>query len=445
MDETYDVIICGTGLKECLLSGLLSKAGQKVLHMDRNNYYGGACASISPLDKLYELFEKGKAPESMGRGRDWNVDLIPKFLIAGGILVKLLIHTDVTRYLDFKSVEGSFVWKGGKIFKVPANEKEALATSLMGLFEKRRFKNFLQWAVEYDETKPSTYKGLPPTKTMQEAFKEYGLEGSTADFTGHAMALYTDDAYLTQPLVDTVKRIKLYSDSVARWGNSPFLYPLYGLGELPQSFARLSAIYGGTYMLAKNADEVIYDEAGKVAGVRSGTETAKAKIVIGDPSYFPDKVKQVGMVVRAICIMSNPIPDTKNCLSSQVIIPGNQINRKNDIYILMVSHAHNVAAGDKYIAICSTIVETTKENAVNELQVAFQTIGPVLEKFVSVDPLYVPLNDGKETGLFISTSYDATSHFETTCLDVLDVYKRVTGKEFDYMSVKEPSPEDGAE
>jgi Rab GDP dissociation inhibitor len=321
---------------------------------------------------------------------------------------------------------------------VPANEREALATSLMGIFEKRRFKNFLQWAIDYDEKNPATYKSLPPTKTMQEAYKEFGLDSNTADFTGHAMALYTDDAYLSQPIVPTLARIKLYSDSVARYGNSPFLYPLYGLGELPQSFARLSAIYGGTYMLAKNADEVIYDEEGKVSGVRSGEETAKTKIVIGDPSYFPDKVKTTGMVVRAICILSNPIPDTKNALSSQVIIPGNQVNRKNDIYVLMVSHAHNVAADNKYIAICSTIVETTKENAVNELQVAFQIIGPVLEKFVTVDPIHVPLSDGKDSGLFISTTYDSTSHFETTCLDVLDIYKRVTGEDFDYMSVKEP-------
>jgi RAB protein geranylgeranyltransferase component A len=50
----------------------------------------------------------------------------------------------VTRYLEFKSVEGSYVMgKSGKISKVPADEKEALASDLMGLFEKRRFKNFL--------------------------------------------------------------------------------------------------------------------------------------------------------------------------------------------------------------------------------------------------------------------------------------------------------------
>ena len=47
-----------------------------------------------------------------------------------GQLVKLLIHSGVTRYLEFKSVEGSYVYKkGGKIYKVPSNEQEALSTS----------------------------------------------------------------------------------------------------------------------------------------------------------------------------------------------------------------------------------------------------------------------------------------------------------------------------
>lgn len=37
------------------MSGLLSKQGLKVLHIDRNNYYGGDCASLS-LQNLYAKF-----------------------------------------------------------------------------------------------------------------------------------------------------------------------------------------------------------------------------------------------------------------------------------------------------------------------------------------------------------------------------------------------------
>jgi len=47
MDEEYDCIVLGTGLKECIISGLLSVKGLKVLHMDRNDYYGGESASLN--------------------------------------------------------------------------------------------------------------------------------------------------------------------------------------------------------------------------------------------------------------------------------------------------------------------------------------------------------------------------------------------------------------
>ncbi|CAL9194778.1 unnamed protein product [Musa hybrid cultivar] len=61
MDEEYDVIVLGTGLKECILSGLPSVDGLKlfsneflllakmfrVLHMDRNDYYGGESSSLN--------------------------------------------------------------------------------------------------------------------------------------------------------------------------------------------------------------------------------------------------------------------------------------------------------------------------------------------------------------------------------------------------------------
>lgn len=37
MDETYDAIVLGTGLKECIISGLLSVDGLKVLLLLRSN------------------------------------------------------------------------------------------------------------------------------------------------------------------------------------------------------------------------------------------------------------------------------------------------------------------------------------------------------------------------------------------------------------------------
>lgn len=114
-------------------------------------------------------------------------------------------HISLCRYLEFKNVDGSYVFKGGKIYKVrayvcmhaymyvciriiyvcihvcppshththyrphhnttnkqtqvPATLDEALMTSLIGLFEKRRFRNFLSYLAKYDEKDPNTYGG----------------------------------------------------------------------------------------------------------------------------------------------------------------------------------------------------------------------------------------------------------------------------------------------
>ena len=49
--------------------------------------------------------------------------------------------------------------------------------------------------------------------------------------------------------METIKKMSLYLESVGKYGDSPFLYPVYGLGGIPESFSRLCAIHGGTYML----------------------------------------------------------------------------------------------------------------------------------------------------------------------------------------------------
>lgn len=176
---------------------------------------------------------------------------------------------------------------------------------------------------------------------MKEVYDKYGLEATTRDFIGHSMALYQTDEYINQKgaAKETVQRIRLYVNSMARYGKSPYIYPLYGLGELPQSFARLSAIYGGTYMLNTTIDEITYD-GNKVSGIKATMRersedtdgmrfSTKTKKILGDPSYFPGKVQEVGHLLKAICILTHPVANTDNSDSAQLIIPQSQVGRKN--------------------------------------------------------------------------------------------------------------------
>ena len=83
--------------------------------------------------------------------------------MSNGELTNILVSTDVTRYLEFKQIAGSYVQQGSgvkaTVAKVPSDAGEALRSPLMGIFEKRRAKNFLEWVGGYKEDDPTTHKG----------------------------------------------------------------------------------------------------------------------------------------------------------------------------------------------------------------------------------------------------------------------------------------------
>jgi len=297
--------------------------------------------------------------------------------------------------------------------------------------KKRRFRDFLIYVTNYDENKISTYQNRDLNNiTMKQLYDEFGLSPNTQAFIGHAMALQRDDDYINLKAISTVKQIQLYSYSLERYGKSPYIYPLWGLGGLPEGFSRLCAINNGTFMLNKNIDEILFDKDGCAYGVRSGNEIAKATMVVGDPSYFPsEKTRIYGRVIRSIFILDHPISDTNNSDSLQLIIPAKQISRTNDIYICMISNSHQVCSKNKFIAIVSTTIETN--NPIREIDVAVNLIGNYLERFDAISDLYEPVDDGLTDRCFISKSYDATSHFETAADDVLSLYERITGTKLD--------------
>jgi len=264
---------------------------------------------------------------------------------------------------------------------------------------------------------------------MTELYKKFNLDDNTQSFLGHAVALHINDNYLNQTAADTIQKIELYRDSLNQYGGaSPYIYPRYGLGELPQAFARLAAIYGGTYMLDRSVEEIVY-ENGHVIGVKSQGEIARCKFVVGDPSYFEGKVKKVGKVARIICILNHPIPNTNGESSLQIIIPQREVKRGFDVYVMCISSEFFVCPKGKYVAIVSTNLES--DDYEKETKAGIDLLGPIEQKFVSISDEYIPLEDGKKDGVFISTSYDGTSHFETMSIDVLDIYKRITGQDMD--------------
>lgn len=95
----------------------------------------------------------------------------------------------------------------------------------------------------------------------------------------------------------------------------------------------------------------------------------------------------------------------------------------------MVSSAHAVCSKGLYIAMISTTVETDKPEL--EIRPALDLLGDILEMFVQISTVYEPTDDGTLDNLFVTQSYDATSHFEQASDEVLEMYERITGEKLD--------------
>ena len=101
---------------------------------------------------------------------------------------------------------------------------------------------------------------------------------------------------------------------------------------------------------------------------------------------------------------------------------------------MMVSSVHSISKQGYYVAIISTTVQTN--NPEQEIEGALELVGKVKEKFVTISDRYV--STGKTgDGLFISDTFDATSHFENETENVLKLYTEITGKTLDLENLPE--------
>jgi len=302
----------------------------------------------------------------------------------------------------------------------------------MGLEQKNQCRIFFQYVEKFDKGNPETYKDCDYNMNFQEMAIQFKLDENTLDFNSHAVALHSNDNFLARPALETIEKMQLYIRSTGRYGNTPFIYPIYGLGGISEAFSRICALNNGTFILNRSVDEILKDTNGKFIGIKSQGESFFGKMLISEPSYLlnsPNKVKSTGKVIRCICILDHHLLNTEGS-SCMIILPQKQIKRKHDIFITVLDHKLCVVKNDLYLAIISTIAETNEE-PLNELKPALDIIGNVLETFISVSDSYEPVDCSFNDGIFISSSYDPQSHFEQDSEEVLSLYQKITGKELD--------------
>ncbi|KDO24855.1 hypothetical protein SPRG_09687 [Saprolegnia parasitica CBS 223.65] len=283
-ETEYDVVIVGTGIVESIVAGALARAGQKVLHLDTNDYYGSNFASLNfdqfnvwmdaPIDddapfastfrctRLHDARADGFAP----RSNAFSLDIQPKVLLSSSPLVDVLVHSGVGRYLDFMAMHETCMFTPQPphppVWPVPCSKTDVFKSRL-SVLEKRHLMKFLQFVADYgnsegdddattlNERDLAVGRALKRPQNKRDQKNALGALDSATDFNVvlHAVLLLTTAP--TAPLSPTQSLDRLYGflSSIGRFAPSPFLTPLYGISEVAQAFCRLSAVYGGIYYL----------------------------------------------------------------------------------------------------------------------------------------------------------------------------------------------------
>ncbi|PSN42493.1 hypothetical protein C0J52_09794 [Blattella germanica] len=184
--------------------------------------------------------------------RKFNLDLAPKLLFARGSLVELLISSNIARYAEF-----------------------------------RRFED----------------------KPFIEYLKSKKLTPNLLHYVLYAIAMASD----TTPCMEGVARTQRFLNSLGRYGNTPFLWPMYGSGEIPQCFCRLCAVFGGLYHLKRAAEAIIVTTDGSNStcqGIISGKQRLETSNLVMAVGYAPVQFLQgapFGGLSRGIFITDRSI------------------------------------------------------------------------------------------------------------------------------------------
>ncbi|XP_030383465.1 rab proteins geranylgeranyltransferase component A [Scaptodrosophila lebanonensis] len=336
LPEDYDLIVIGTGFVESCIAAAASRIGKNVLHIDANEYYGDVWSSFN-LDALINLLEQ--RPEAslrnatyrwhdrststepispshhpwtrealLAKSRRFSIDLCPRILYAAGQLVQLLIKSNICRYAEFRALDHVCMRYNEEIVPVPCSRSDVFNTKALSIVEKRLLMKFLNGCQVYNIKKCNDDTLAFRGKTFQDYLQSQRVTEKIASCIMQSIAL----SNVNTSFEEGMERTQRFLRSLGRYGNTPFLFPMYGCGELPQCFCRLCAVYGGIYCLKRAVDNVSLDADTNEVLLSSAGKTLRAKNLVCAFGQVPSQIaSNFGElrynISRAVYITAHPL------------------------------------------------------------------------------------------------------------------------------------------
>ncbi|KAF2036287.1 rab geranylgeranyl transferase escort protein-like protein [Setomelanomma holmii] len=369
LDNTeWDVLIIGTGLQQSLLALALSRSDKKILHIDENDYYGGAEAAFSLQEadewaqwlrdaeqatasagvaqafsnvtvNKPEAAEADSSTPALSFSRAYSLALSPQLIYTRSTLLQYLVSSRVYRQLDFLAVGSWWVYSSdvgiessaaserrvthGKLLKVPSGREDVFQDHKLDFKAKRALIKFLRFIGEYEEQIEvwEEHRQQPFTMFLSAQFKvPTALQGPLM-----ALALSSSPANLTTTEY-ALPRIARHLRSIGVFGPGfGAVIPKWGgLAEISQVSCRACAVGGGVYVLGKGlapsngVAETVLD--GIKLRLKDG-ESVTAKWVVGGSS----STASADSCCRSINVLSSPLPSLFPPIAEEAPAPASAV------------------------------------------------------------------------------------------------------------------------
>ncbi|KAL1840843.1 hypothetical protein VTJ49DRAFT_7686 [Mycothermus thermophilus] len=291
-DIHWDVVISGTGLQQSLLALALSRSGKKILHIDSNDFYGGAEASLGLEDAeswvsrieassgggLLKSASISRPEDSSGlaSSRLYYLALAPQVIHARSALLSQLVSSRAYRQVEFLAVGSFYIFKPASeptqqaaLVRIPSTREEVFSTTAVSTKGKRLLMKFLKFVLDHESSPQletwQPYANAPLTDLLRQEFK---MDEELQTFIS-TLTLSLDPNVTTK---DGLAVIRRHISSMGVYGPGfAAIYPKWGgLSEIAQVSCRACAVGGGVYMLGTGIRNMEVVEDGVKLELTSG-------------------------------------------------------------------------------------------------------------------------------------------------------------------------------
>ncbi|KAG9659072.1 hypothetical protein KCU64_g4094, partial [Aureobasidium melanogenum] len=271
--SSYDVLISGTGIQQSLLALALSRSGKKVLHVDKDDTYGGpeAALSLQEAEQWVErlnsakqtrfsnasIIKSAEGEQKLSPSRAYNLSLAPTLVYTRSGLLPILVSSKTNEQLEFMAVGGWFVFEkqedGARVVRVPNGREDIFADPSLTLKMKGQLMKFLRFVAAFEE-KPETWQPHRDTPFADFLSEQFGLP-AVDTLMALCLSLETPEKTTTEFALPRIAR-HLRSIGVFGPGFGAVVPKWGGLSEVVQVACRACAVGGGIYVLGQGISAI---------------------------------------------------------------------------------------------------------------------------------------------------------------------------------------------